>query len=148
RRVYICIRQESWVDVVDTASMERVKSVNVGRNPHNVYVTPDGKFMLATSMGDNKLTLIDIKTEKVAGEIPRPGVPRPLVMDPPAGGPPNRLFVQLSDLHGFIAVDYLTHKVTNKVLLPDAPPGAKPLIPQTFSHGIGIPPDRKTLWVT
>jgi hyaluronoglucosaminidase len=37
--------------------------------------------------------------------------------------------------------------VVNKVLLPDAPPGAKPLIPATFSHGIGITPDGKTLWV-
>ncbi|MDQ6665956.1 MAG: YncE family protein, partial [Acidobacteriota bacterium] len=33
------------------------------------------------------------------------------------------------------------------VLLPDGPPGAKPLIPDTYSHGIGISPDRKTLWV-
>jgi YVTN family beta-propeller protein len=31
--------------------------------------------------------------------------------------------------------------------LPDAPAGAKPLIPETFSHGIGIAPDGKTLWV-
>jgi YVTN family beta-propeller protein len=34
-----------------------------------------------------------------------------------------------------------------QVLLPDAPAGAKPLIPETFSHGIGIAPDHKTLWV-
>jgi len=33
------------------------------------------------------------------------------------------------------------------VLLPSAPPDAKPLIPFTFSHGMAISPDGQTLWV-
>ena len=81
RRVYVCIRGESWVDIVDTASLAVVKSVPVGRAPHNVYCTPDGRWMIATSMGDDKLTAIDIKTETPAFEIPLPGQPRPLVID-------------------------------------------------------------------
>jgi YVTN family beta-propeller protein len=147
KRVYVCIRQESWVDIVDTASLEKVKSVEVGRGPHNVYCTPDGKYMLATSMEENKLTAIDIKTEKAAFEIPVGGVPRPLVIEAGADHTPVRLFVQLSNLHGFAVVDYASRKVTDRILLPDAPAGARPLIPQTFSHGIGIAPDGKTLWV-
>ena len=144
RRVYVCIRQEAWVDIVDTVSLKKVKSVPVGRYPHNVYLTPDGKYMLATSLGDKKLTAIDIATEQPAFEIPLPGVPRPVAMD--AG--PKTLFIQLSDLHGFIVVDYLSRQVTGKILLPAPPEGAQPLIPQTFSHGIGISPDGRTLWVT
>ncbi len=144
RRVYVCIRQESWVDVVDTASLEKVKSIPVGKGPHNVYLSPDGTHMIATSMGENKLTGIDIKTEQPDFEIPLPGVPRPLAFD----GARHRLFVQLSNLHGFAIVDYDTRKVTGKILLPDGPVGAKPLIPETFSHGIGVAPDGKTLWVT
>jgi YVTN family beta-propeller protein len=144
RRVYVCIRQESWVDVVDTASREKVKSIPVGRNPHNVYLTPDRRWMVATSMGDNKLTFIDVKTEKPAFEIPMPGVPRPLVIDPSM----DRFFIQLSKLHGFVVLDLPSRKIVEKVLLPDGPPGAKPLIPDTYSHGIGIQPGGKTLWVT
>ncbi len=68
-----------------------------GRNPHNVYCTPDGRYMLATSMGFQKLTAIDVRTEEPAFEIPLPGVPRPLAIDAPAGRPPERLFVQLRD---------------------------------------------------
>lgn len=147
RRVYVCIRNESWVDIVDTTTLEKVKSVPVGRNPHNVYRTPDGKRMIATSMGDQKLTVINIKTEEPEFEIPVGGVPRPLAMEAGPGGSPRRLFVQLSDLHGFVVVDYAARKVVDKVLLPDAPPGAEPLIPRTFSHGIGVAPDGKTLWV-
>ena len=95
-------------------------------------------------MDDNKLTAIDIETEAPAFEIPLPGQPRPLVIDPDM----RRLYVQLSDLHGFVVVDLAARRVIDKVLLPDAPPGAEPLIPRTFSHGIGIAPDGKTLWVT
>lgn len=147
RRVYVCIRAESWVDIVDTATLEKVKSVPVGRNPHNVYCSPDGKRMIATSMGDQRLTVINIKTEEPEFEIPVGGVPRPLALEAGPGGALRRLFVQLSDLHGFLVVDYAARKVVDKVLLPDAPPGAEPLIPRTFSHGIGIAPDGKTLWV-
>jgi YVTN family beta-propeller protein len=100
--------------------------------------------MIATSMDDNKLTGIDIQTEAPAFEIPLPGQPRPFVIAPDS----RRLYVQLSDLHGFVVVDLAARRVIDKVLLPDAPSGAKPLIPRTFSHGIGIAPDGKTLWVT
>ena len=148
RRVYVCIRGEAWVDIVDTASLEKAKSVPVGRAPHNVYCTPDGKWMIATSLGDQKLTAINIKTEQPEFEIPVGGVPRPLAIETGPGGAPARLFVQLSDLHGFAVVDFAARRVTSRVLLPDAPHGAKSLIPQTFSHGIGVAPDRKTLWVT
>jgi len=148
RRVYICIRGESWVDIVDTASLEKVKSVPVGKAPHNVYCTPDGKRMIATSLGDQKLTVINIRTEEPEFEIPVGGIPRPLAIEPGPDGSPGRLFVQLSNLHGFAVVDFTARKVIRKVLLPDAPSGAKPLIPNTFSHGIGVAPDGKTLWVT
>jgi YVTN family beta-propeller protein len=147
RRVYICIREESWVDIVDTGSLEKVKSVPVGKNPHNVYMSPEGKWMIATSMGEDKLTGIDIKTEEPVFAIPVGGVPRPVAIDGEPGSVPKRLFVQLSDLHGFVVVDFAARKVVNKVLLPDGPPGAQPLIPNTFSHGMAIAPDRKTLWV-
>lgn len=146
RRVYVCIRQEAVVAIVDTASLEVERRVEVGRGPHNVYLTPDGKYMLATAMDDHKITAIDVNTETPAFEIPVGGVPRPLAIDP-LQGTPKRLFVQLSNLHGFAVVDYASRTVTRRVLLPDAPAGAKPLIPETFSHGIGIAPDGKTLWV-
>ena len=148
RRVYVCIRGESWVDIVDTTSMEKVKSVPVGRGPHNVYLSTDRKTMIATSMGEDKLTAIDTKSEEPLFAIPMGGVPRPLAIDGKSGSEPRRPFVQLSDLHGFAVVDWATRKVVDKITLPDGPQGARPLIPRTFSHGIGIAPDGKTLWVT
>jgi YVTN family beta-propeller protein len=143
RRLYVCIRGESWVDVVDTEKLEKVKSISVGGGPHNVYAWPDGRWMIATSMDESKLTVIDTQTEAPAFSIPLGGVPRPLAVDAPR----NRLYVQLSELHGFVVVDMSARKVTQKVELPPAPEGAKPLIPHTFSHGINVGPDGQTLWV-
>jgi YVTN family beta-propeller protein len=148
RRVYVCIREAAWVDIVDTDSLEKVKSVPVGKNPHNVYSAPDGHHMIATSMGDHKLTVINTETETPEFEIPVGGVPRPVAIETIPGDKIGRLFVQLSNLHGFAIVDYHARVVIDKVMLPDAPAGAKPLIPETFSHGIGVAPDGKTLWVT
>ncbi len=119
-----------------------------GKNPHNVYMSPEGKWMIATSMGENKLTAIDIATQEPVFSIPVGGVPRPVAFDAEPNSVPKRLFVQLSDLHGFAVVDFAQRKVVDKVLLPDGPPGAVPLIPRTFSHGMAVTPDRKTLWVT
>ena len=147
RRIYICIRGEDCVDIVDAASLEKVKRVPFGAAPHNVYATPDGRWMLATSMDERKITAINVQTEKPEFDIPVGGVPRPLVIEPGPGGRPERLFVQLSDLHGFVVVDFAARSVIHRVLLPDAPANAVPLIPHTLSHGIGIAPDGKTLWV-
>jgi YVTN family beta-propeller protein len=60
----------------------------------------------------------------------------------------SRLFVQLSNLHGFVVVDFAARKIIKTITLPEAPAGAKPLIPETFSHGIAVSPDQTTLWVT
>jgi YVTN family beta-propeller protein len=127
--------------------LEKVKSVPVGDAPHNVYCTADGKWMLATSMGGQKITAIDIRTELPGFEIPVGGVPRPVAIQPGHDGMPVRLFVQLSDLHGFVVVDFAARREVQRVLLPEAPRDAQPLIPHTFSHGIGVTPDGKTLWV-
>ena len=143
RRVYVCIRGESWVTVVDTQTLKAVKNIPVGDGPHNVYALPDGKHMLAAAMEAQKLTVINTTTDTPEYEIPMPGVPRPVAFDAAA----RQLFIQISNLHGFLVMDFAARKIVDKVLLPDAPKDARPLIPQTFSHGIAVAPDGRTLWV-
>jgi YVTN family beta-propeller protein len=57
------------------------------------------------------------------------------------------LFVQLTNLHGFAVVDFATRKVVREVTLPDVPPSERAGNSDAPSHGIGIAPDGKTLWV-
>ena len=50
-RVYVGIAQApGGVDVIDTASMQRVKTVPTEGTIHNAYVTPDGRFVVAGSI--------------------------------------------------------------------------------------------------
>ena len=147
RRVYVCIRGGSVVDIVDTASLEKVKSVPVGNGPHNVYLTPDGKYMVAGAIPGQSMTFIDVASEAPAFTALMEAPVRPIAFEAGPDGSTRRLFVQLSDLHGFVIFDMASRKVVNKVQLPAAPPEAKPHIPRTPSHGIGVAPDGKTLWV-
>ena len=67
RRVYVAIREEpGGVDVIDTATMQRVKTIPVKGGVHNTYVTPDGKYVVAGSIPGKNVTVIDAQTEQPA----------------------------------------------------------------------------------
>ena len=103
--------------------------------------------MLATSMGENKLTLINTETEQPEYAIAVGGVPRPVAIESgPEGkhGPPVR--PDCPNLHGFVVVDSKARVVIDKLFYPTTA-GRAAADSETFSHGIGIAPDGKTMWV-
>jgi YVTN family beta-propeller protein len=151
RRVYVgIVSSPGAVDVIDTASMERVKSIPTKGGIHNVYVTPDGKYLVAGSIAGRLMTVIDAKTDEPAWTLFTEGV-RPIAFEKAADGSTKRLFVQLSEVHGFAVVDFQLHKEVARIMLPNDIPAEK-VDKGPFngspSHGIGVTPDGKTLWVT
>ncbi len=150
RRVYVAIAQAPGaVDVVDTASETRVKSIPIDGAGHNTYVTPDGRFVVAGSVAGKSLTVIDQKTEEPVWSMKFDAGVRPIAFERNADGSTRRMFVQLSDFHGFAVVDFAARKEVARVTLPDVPGAAKSLNVQgSPSHGIGIAPDGRTLWAT
>src|SRR5215210_9148577 len=67
RRVYVGIIQEpGGVDVIDTASLTRVKTVPTKGTIHNAYVTPAGKYVVAGSIQGKTISVIDAQTEEPA----------------------------------------------------------------------------------
>jgi len=50
-KVYVADEEGNTVSVVDTTSFKKVASVPVGRGPHNVQVSPDGKLVWVTNNG-------------------------------------------------------------------------------------------------
>ncbi len=151
RRVYIAIAQAPGaVDVVDTASGSVVKTIPIEGAGHNTYVTPDGRFVVAGSVAGKSLTVIDAATDAVAWSMKFEGGVRPITFEKKADGSTGRMFVQISDFHGFAVVDFDTHKEVGRVTLPDPPGQAKNTqgIQGSPSHGIGITPDGKVLWAT
>jgi|KBSMisStandDraft_5_1062788.scaffolds.fasta_scaffold04259_6 YVTN family beta-propeller protein len=151
RRVYVgIVSSPGAVDVIDTASLERVKSIPTKGGIHNVYVTPDGKYLVAGSIAGKLMTVIDQKTDEPVWTLFNEGV-RPMAFETNPDGSTKRIFVQLSDFHGFAIVDFAQRKETGRIELPNDIPADKVdkgPFNASPSHGIGVAPDGKTLWVT
>jgi len=151
RRVYVgIVSAPGAVDVIDTVSLEKVKSIPTKGGIHNTYVTPDGKFVLAGSIAGRVMTVIDAATDEPSWTLFNEGV-RPIAIEVNPDRSTKRLFVQLSDFHGFAIVDFAARKEVGRVTLPnDIPPEKVDKGPfnASPSHGIGVAPDGRTLWVT
>jgi YVTN family beta-propeller protein len=148
RRVLVCIASAPGaLDVVDIASLKLAKTIPTQGELHNVYVTPDGKYAVMGSVRKKKLTVVDLKTEEVAWQMDFDEGVRPMAIEKNADGSTRRIFVQMSNLHGFAVVDFATRKEVERVKLPDGPYGKAEWRLGTPSHGIGVAPDGKTLWV-
>jgi len=151
RRVYVgIVSAPGAVDVIDTATTERVKSIPTKGGIHNVYVTPDGRYVVAGSIAGRLMTVIDQKSEEPAWTLFEVGV-RPMAFETNADGSTKRIFVQLSDFHGFAVVDFAQRKEVSRVELPNDIPAEKVdkgPFNASPSHGLGVAPDGRTLWVT
>jgi len=147
KRVFVGIAvAPGGVDVIDAASMKNVKSIPVKGAVHNTYVTPDGKFVIAGSVAGKMLTVIDEETLQPVWEHPFDAGVRPIAFEKAPDGSTSRLFVQLSGFNGFAVLDFKTHEETARIKLPEEYKGGQ-AEGGAPSHGIGISPDNKTLWV-
>jgi YVTN family beta-propeller protein len=150
RKVFICIAEKPGaLDIVDAASMQKVNSIPMKAPLHNVYVTPDGRYAVAGSVVGKFAVAVDVETDRVAWEMPFDQGVRPMTFDWNPDGSTRHMYVQLSNLHGFAVVDFATHKEIARIKHPDQPTGFGIAERRTGtpSHGIGVAPDDKTLWV-
>ncbi|HEX6895871.1 MAG TPA: cytochrome D1 domain-containing protein [Bryobacteraceae bacterium] len=151
KKVYVAIAmQPGFVDVIDTGSLEKVKSISIQGAAHNTFTTPDGKYIVAGSVAGKSLTVIDPQSDEVVWSMKFDNGVRPIAFEKNPDGSTKRMYVQISELHGFAVVDFATHKEINRITLPDPPGEKKNLegVQGAPSHGIGITPDGKTLWAT
>jgi YVTN family beta-propeller protein len=149
-RVLVGIRTEPGViDVIDTTSLLRVKSIPVDGSVHNVYVTPDGKFAVSGSIENKAATVVDLETEQAIGEVKFDSPVRPMAFETNPDGSTSRIFVQLSGFNGFAVVDFAKRAEVARIKLPDQPGGFGIAEGRTGtpSHGIGVSPDGKSLWI-
>jgi YVTN family beta-propeller protein len=149
-RVLVGIREDPGsVDVIDAKSLERMKSISVDGSVHNIFVTPDGKYAVSGSIENKAATVIDLNTEKAVWEAMFDRGVRPMAFEANPDGSTRRIFVQLSGLNGFAVVDFASRKEVARIVLPEHPGGFGSAEERlgTPSHGIGVAPDGKSLWV-
>jgi YVTN family beta-propeller protein len=150
RRVYVAIvSAPGAVDVIDTSTLERAKSIATRGGVHNTFVTPDGRFVIAGSIAGKNLTVIDGKSEEPVWSMDFDNGVRPIAFEKGADGATRRMFVEISDFHGFYIVDFEQHKEVGRITLPEIPPAERHTegLQGSPAHGIGVAPDGKTLWV-
>jgi YVTN family beta-propeller protein len=151
--ILVCIRNTATtvedvgaLDIIDAKSLERVKSIPVERGLHDIAVTGDGKYAAAGAPGGHFVVVFDLQKMEIAWRVHYDYGVNPLVIENNPDGSGRRIFVQLGPTNGFSVVDFAQRKEVAFIKVPDEPKGFGNGC-EAISHGIGISPDQKTLWV-
>jgi len=147
RLILVCIAENPGaLDIIDAASLERVKSIPTKSGLHDIDVTPDSKYAVASAPVGKFITVFDLQSVQVAWELAFDmGGPRPVVFESGPDGSARRIFVELSQLRGFAVVDFEKRQEVARIKFPDDEPPVT--VRDAPTHGIGVAPDGKTLWV-
>jgi YVTN family beta-propeller protein len=141
------------VDVIDTVSLQKVKTIALRGGIHDLNVTPDGKFVIAGSSRGarppaNLMNVIDTRTNEVAWSFVMSPAPSPMAISSNPDRSTKWIFAQNGTANGFAVVDFATQAKINEVKLPDiAPEKQNKHGGPSVSHGIALTADQKTLLV-
>src|SRR3954454_11903206 len=149
-RIVVAIaRDPGALDIIDPVKLERKISIQVKGRLHNTYVTPDSKYAIMGSTRTSMFSVVDLAKEELAWDLNIGKGVRPMTIDANPDGSTRNVYIQPSDLNGFVVLDFASRKVVKTVELPND--GGVEVIHHRLdspSHGIGVAPDNKTLWVT
>jgi YVTN family beta-propeller protein len=150
RKIYVAISGAPLVQVVSMDTNEIIKSIPVPGGVHNTFVTPDGKFAVAGMIGAATVSVIDTSTDEVVWDIEFDGGVRPITFDTWPDGSTRRMFVQITNWHGFYIVDWNTRQLVDRVSPP--PVGLNEVVADGIqtapSHGAVVLPDQSALWIS
>jgi YVTN family beta-propeller protein len=139
------------VDVIDTQSLQKVKTIAMKGGVHDLNVTPDGKYVIVGNARGGKanvMTVVDTKTNDIAWTMPMDPAPSPMAVSKNPDGSTRTIFAQNGRDNGFQVVDFATRKITNTIKLPNLTDNAQNQFgPPAASHGLMVTPDQKTLLV-
>jgi YVTN family beta-propeller protein len=139
------------VDVIDTASLQKIKTIPMKGGVHDLNMTPDGKYVIVGNargrQGANVMTVVDTATNEIAWTMPMNPSPSPMAVSRKPDGSTDKIFAQNGRDNGFQVIDFATRKITNTIKLGITGGQANPFGPPAPSHGIAVTPDQKTLLV-
>jgi YVTN family beta-propeller protein len=128
-KAYIGLFKDNAVAVLDARSNKVMKTIPIATGPHGMVVTPDGRWVYASSDGDSVVSVIDTSTDQVASTIDVGSTPHGLAITPDG----SRVLVAGFGSDQVEAIDTATNRVVWQVSV------AQP-------HNIGITPDGKTAY--
>jgi len=150
-RIVVAIaRDPGALEIIDGNTLTSKVRIQTNGRLHNTYVTPDQKFAIMGSTRTSVFTAVDLQKEEVAWDLNLGKGVRPMTIETNSDGSTKRVFAQLSELNGFTVIDFATRKQVRTIQVPTLP-GSPEVISHRLdspSHGIGVSPDNRTLWVT
>ena len=158
RKIYVGIARAPFVDVIDLDTHERLGSIPVATGIHNVYVSPDGKWVVAGLNGRNEgsIQVIDASTDEVVREISLVGPSgeihrvRPMMFLAAEDGSTDKILAQGAAVNGFWVVDWKTGE-TEQIIYPPRLPAWKQSAEANQGapmHGLEVLPDGSAVWAS
>ena len=69
KTLYVTNTQDDTVSVIDLVSNKTIATIDVGMTPEGISYAPEAALVLAASWGENKVSMIDAKTNTLIGHI-------------------------------------------------------------------------------
>lgn len=122
------------VQVIDTATNKVIRTIYVGRAPHEGFFAPDGRTIWVAVRGLDYVAVIDWKTGQVVHKIYTEPGPSKVVFSP------NGKLAYVNHLRALVldVIDVATRKIIDRVPIPPAAGG---------SSDEAISPDGKEVWL-
>src|SRR5260370_42018974 len=124
--ILVCIRNTGTkaedtgaLDIIDTKTLEKVKSIPVRRGLHDLAVTADGKYVAAGAPGGRFLVVFDLQKMEAAWEVQYDSGVNPIAIENNPDGSGRRIFVNLGALNSFSVVDFATRAEVASIKAPD-----------------------------
>ena len=152
------------VDVIDIDTHETVKSIEVHYPVHNVFVTPDERWVVLGLRGeagpdDPTIQVIDPETDTVAWSLGLSGYEqygrthhtvRPMAFEANDDGSTKRIFAQATGINAVWVVDWESREVVDMLWPPELPLWEKNAdgIQTGDMHGLEVLADRSAVWAS
>lgn len=144
RRVYVPIRDRSYVEVVDVEKQSSIARVPCGWGPHGTEISADGSRLYVGTIWGHTLTVIDTESLTDVQRVHMGEAVRPFVISRDQ----KTAYVQLSRLHGFSVVDLERGVPSATVDLPRLPAGIQlpHKVGYNVNHGLRMRSDETVLY--
>ena len=154
-KVYLADEGANTVSVIDAASLKKIGSIPVGQGPHNVQVSPDGKWVWVTNNGQPGKAPEKMQPEQMATSEhgAMVGAGAVWAIDTATDAVVAKVLVGRHPAHVVVTSDgrtaYVTNGSDNTVSVVDT---ASQRVTEVISvgaspHGLRISPDGKQVWV-
>lgn len=144
KTMYLPSFEKSFWNVVDCATGNIIKKIEVNKRAHNTIYGPSGKQVYLADIASTWLYVAGTKTHSLVNKIgPFANYVRPFTIN----GKETLAYVTVDSLLGFEVGDLVTGKKLAHVSVEGWNPGPVRRHGNP-SHGIGLSPDEKEIWLS